>query len=152
MSIKAAVLLVAGGSLLLWTPGIARGQQRPVFQVQSVVASGRSWFAGIGIGAGVGLTLRTGVGLSASFGIKESRAAARSEVLASFHLSPPGFARVNPYLAAGAAFLWAAGGPDREYMVLSLGVERQLGARLRGFGEAGLGGGPRVAAGIRAAL
>jgi hypothetical protein len=73
-------------------------------------------------------------------------------VLASFYLSPPGFAKVDPYLAGGAAFLWSAALPQGEYLVLVLGLEKQLSTKLRGFAEAGLGGGARAAAGVRAAL
>ncbi len=130
---------------------MAAAQQRPVLQAQSVAALGSPWFVGVGIGAGLGLGLRTVIGLNASLGAEENGVAARIELLGSFHLSPPGFARVNPYLAVGAALTWSAG-PDRQYMVLALGIERQLGRALRGFLEGGWGGGFRGASGIRAAF
>lgn len=130
--------------------GASWAQQGPALQAHSVVVSGRPWFAGAGLGASLGLTLRTAVGLTASFGVEERRAAARAEVLASFYLSAPGAVRVNPYLAGGAALTWS-GVADRQYMVLAVGVERRLGGRVRGFLEAGVGGGWRAAAGLRAA-
>ncbi len=145
------MFVVAAASLLPPATGIAGAQQRPILQAQAVIAAGRPWFAGAGVGAGFGLSLRSAIGLNASFGTEENHVAARNEVLASFHLNPPGFARLNPYLAAGAALIWSAG-PDRQYMVLALGVERQLGSRLLGFVEAGWGGGLRAAVGVRAGL
>lgn len=145
-----ALFAVAVASSLGPAPGVAGAQQRPVLQLQSVVVAGPPWFAGAGVGAGFALSLRSGIAFNASLGAEENRAAARAEALASFHLNPPGFSRMNPYLAMGAASIWSAG-PDRQYLVLALGMERQLGHSLRGFLEGGLGGGLRLAAGVRAA-
>lgn len=120
-----------------------------MLQLQTLGATGNPWFLGGGLGASVSLSLRTRLTVSGSAGVVAGGPAVRAEALASFHLNPPGSSGLNPYLAAGAALLTSSEAAERGFMVATLGLEARLARRLRGFGEGGLGGGFRGAAGLR---
>jgi hypothetical protein len=92
-------------------------------------------------------SLRTRVSVAAGVGAVEGSAAVRGELLLHFLLNPTRRTGVAPYAAGGVAVV---GGPlDEGYLVLTLGLESRPGARLGWFVEAGIGGGARLAAGIR---
>ena len=90
---------------------------------------------------------RTRISAGLGLGASDGRAAGRGELLAHFLLNPTRRSGVGIYGAGGVA---AVGGPvDQGYLVLALGVEARPGGRSGWFVEAGVGGGVRLAAGMR---
>ena len=90
---------------------------------------------------------RMRVSATVGAGVSDGRAAWRGELLAHFLLNPTRRSGVGIYGAGGVA---AVGGPvDQGYLVLALGVEARPGGRSGWFVEAGVGGGVRLAAGVR---
>jgi hypothetical protein len=90
---------------------------------------------------------RTRISAGLGAGASDGRAAWRGELLAHFLLNPTRQWGVGVYGAGGLA---AVGGPvDQGYLVLTLGLEARPGARSGWFVEAGVGGGARLAAGVR---
>jgi hypothetical protein len=90
---------------------------------------------------------RTRLSFDAGAGVAGGEAAWRAELLAHFLLDPMGRSRAGLYGAGGVA---VAGGPSkREYLVLTLGLEGRPGDRSGWFVEGGVGGGVRIAAGLR---
>jgi hypothetical protein len=90
---------------------------------------------------------RTRISAGLGVGASDGRAAWRGELLAHFLLNPTRRWGVGVYGAGGLA---AVGGPvDQGYLVLTLGLEARPGGRSGWFVEAGVGGGARVAAGVR---
>ena len=90
---------------------------------------------------------RTRISAGLGAGVSDGRAAWRGELLAHFLLNPTRPRGVAVYGAGGIA---AVGGPvDQGYLVLTLGLETRPGGRSGWFVEAGVGGGVRVAAGVR---
>jgi hypothetical protein len=90
---------------------------------------------------------RTRISAGLGAGASEGRAAWRGELLAHFLLNPTRQWGVGVYGAGGLA---AVGGPvDQGYLVLTLGLEARPGAHSGWFVEAGVGGGARLAAGVR---
>ena len=90
---------------------------------------------------------RTRISAGLGAGASDGRAAWRGELLAHFLLNPTRRSGVGVYGAGGLA---AVGGPvDQGYLVLTLGLEARPGGRSGWFVEAGVGGGARLAAGVR---
>jgi hypothetical protein len=90
---------------------------------------------------------RTRISAELGAGVSDGRAAWRGELLAHFLLNPTRRGGVGIYGAGGIA---AVGGPvDQGYLVLTLGLEARPGGRSGWFVEAGVGGGARLAAGLR---
>jgi hypothetical protein len=90
---------------------------------------------------------RTRISAGLGLGASDGRAAGRGELLAHFLLNPTRRSGVGIYGAGGVA---AVGGPvDQGYLVLTLGLEARPGGRSGWFVEAGVGGGVRLAAGVR---
>lgn len=90
---------------------------------------------------------RTRISAGLGLGASDGRAAWRGELLAHFLLNPTRRSGAGIYGAGGVA---AVGGPvDQGYLVLTLGVEARPGGRSGWFVEAGVGGGVRLAAGVR---
>jgi len=90
---------------------------------------------------------RTRISAGLGAGVSDGRAAWRGELLAHFLLNPTRRRGVGVYGAGGIA---AVGGQvDQGYLVLTLGLETRPGGRSGWFVEAGVGGGVRVAAGVR---
>jgi hypothetical protein len=90
------------------------------------------------------------VAVSAAGGRLESRAAARGEVTLQLLLTPA--ARRGTGLYAGAGIAWQGSESDRGgsgYLTVLLGLESAPGRRWGWYGEAGLAGGARLAAGVR---
>jgi hypothetical protein len=93
------------------------------------------------------LSERGRLALAVGAGVSDGSAAWRAEALGHFLLAPRRRKGVAAYAGAGVA---AVGGPvDRGYLVLALGLEAAPGTRSGWFGEVGVGGGLRVAAGWR---
>ncbi len=103
-------------------------------------------------GAGLGYAVRPGgrvrLSVAAALGRSTSRLAARSEVLVGFHLDPTRQHGWAVYGGAGAALVLTER-DTAEYLLLVLGVESRPGGVSGWFAEVGLGGGVRVAAGLR---
>ncbi len=104
------------------------------------------------VGGGVGVAARPGarlrVGADAGAGSREGRTAGRFELLVSYHLITPRPRRVIPYAGGGAA-VTVTGAASEEFVLVVLGVEAPSTATLGWFGEVGLAGGLRFAAGVR---
>jgi len=115
-----------------------------------VVALGRdSTLVAGGVGAGLrlGRGLRVGATLSAG-ALTSGGAAGRGEALLAYHVSPPRQGGVGVYAAAGVAGE-VHGGETRGLIVALIGVEARPWNGGGWFGEGGVGGGVRVAAGYR---
>ena len=90
---------------------------------------------------------RTRISAGLGAGASGGRAAWRGELLAHFLLNPTRRWGVGVYGAGGLAVV--GGTVDQGYLVLTLGLEGRPGARSGWFVEAGVGGGARLAAGVR---
>jgi hypothetical protein len=90
---------------------------------------------------------RTRISAALGAGASDGRAAWRGELLAHFLLNPTRGWGVGVYGAGGLAAV--GGAVDQGYLVLTLGLEARPGGRSGWFVEAGVGGGARLAAGVR---
>jgi hypothetical protein len=149
---------------LLLRPLAAAAQQRP--GAVELGAAGLGAFAReTFVGGALGLGWRRGtLGRAAATvagGTLDGAAAARLEVSVQFLAGAPGRTGPTPYGGLGAAYVMARGAGACGYVLLLLGVERLSaggpaapggpgGRRVGWFVEAGVGGGTRVAAGLRA--
>jgi hypothetical protein len=112
----------------------------------TATASDPALVVGGGYGA-IRTSQRTRISAALGAGVSDGRAAWRGELLAHFLLNPTQRRGVGVYGAGGVA---AVGGPvDQGYLVLTLGLEARPGGRSGWFVEAGVGGGARLAAGMR---
>lgn len=137
--------LVAAAALAAPLPVAAQRVMELGVQATALAADPGSMFGG-GYGA-IRTSLRTRVSLAAGVGAADGDATVRGELLLHFLLNPTRRTGVAPYAAGGVAVV---GGPlDDGYLVLTLGLESRPGAPLGWFVEAGIGGGARLAAGIR---
>lgn len=106
------------------------------------------------VGGELGLARRTSnesrVALGLAGGSASGEAAARAQL--TLQLMVNSFARtgVGLYGGLGAAFSARRGSPGQGYVAILLGVESAPGRRHGWYGELGLGGGYRAAAGWRA--
>lgn len=73
----------------------------------------------------------------------------RTEVLGQFHLTPLELEGWGVYGGGGIAHAARAARSGRAYLVVFLGLERSPGGRRSWFIEGGLGGGYRMAVGLR---
>lgn len=105
-------------------------------------------FVGGGLGLGIRPPGRLGVFLGASAGVYDLDPAARFESLAVFRLNPYATSGVHVYGGAGVALLVRRGGNDG-YLAMVVGVESRPAGKAGWFLESGIGGGVRVAAGVR---
>lgn len=92
-------------------------------------------------------SLRTRLSAAALTGISDDKAAWRGELLIHFLLSPTRRTGVGVYATGGVAMV--AGAREQGYVVAGLGVESRPGASSGWFLEGGIGGGARVAVGLR---
>ncbi len=133
---------------LIVFPMIVVAQRATEWQAHALANVGGDRF----VGGGVGLALRTNgrmrVGVVLNAGDLEGTAAVRPELLGSFHLNPYKREGVSPYAGAGVAAVFSDR-PTREYIVAFVGLESRPGRSLGWFGEVGIGGGARVAAGVQ---
>ena len=122
-----------------------------------------AWEAGVGgvaalaaadfFGAALGVAHRPGgqVRLAATLapGVLDDRAAVRAEATGQFVVTPWARGGVGPYVGLGVAWLGAEGVPGAAYLTAFLGVEATPGRRFGWYAEAGVGGGARLALGVR---
>ena len=90
---------------------------------------------------------RTRISAGLGLGASDGRAAWRGELLVHFLLNPTRKAGVGIYGAGGVAAV--GGAVDQGYLVLTLRVETRPGERSGWIIETGVGGGVRLAAGVR---
>jgi hypothetical protein len=125
----------------------AEAQQVKELGVQVVGTASQPALVAGGFYAALRTSRRVRLSAGAALGAADGRSAWRGELLAHFLLTPGARRGVGAYGAGGIA---AVGGPvDEGYLVLTLGVETRPGARSGWFLEAGVGGGARLALGIR---
>jgi hypothetical protein len=105
-------------------------------------------FVGAGPGVGVSPTPRVSLRLLAAGGWSGGGAAGRAEALAAFSLAPWSGRGLEPYVAGGLAATASRGG-IRGYATAMVGLALATQRRAGWFGEIGVGGGLRLAAGIR---
>lgn len=111
----------------------------------AVVVASDPVFAGGGVSAGLSLSSEVELVGAALAGRRASQTVARGEFSARIHFARPADGRRDGYLFGGVA---AVSGSDRGgFLLIGAGVE--VGRRARWFAEVGLGGGVRVAVGIR---
>jgi hypothetical protein len=143
---RAAAPVVLAAAAGAWgRPAAAQGARE--FGVAGVVtASDPALMVGGGYAA-LRTSRRTRVSVGAGLGASDGHTAWRGELLAHFLLNPARRRGAGVYGAGGLAVV---GGPvDQGYLVLTLGLEARPGARSGWFVEAGVGGGARLAAGLR---
>jgi hypothetical protein len=131
-------------------PGRAAAQGWRETQLWGVaLASQPALFAG-GLGFAVRDAGRTRIGGALAAGTSEGgRATGRLEVAWHFLLDPARRQGLAIYGGGGAAISVIAHGRVRPWVLLVLGAETSPAAKHGFFVEAGLGGGARVAAGVR---
>lgn len=118
-------------------------------QMHAMVLVRDSTFVGGGAGGGLRMGRGFRVGLTAGAGwVAPGAAGGRAEVVAAYHLSPPGRRTVGVYAGAGAAAELVRG-DLRGLVVAVLGLEARPWAGGGFFAEAGVGGGARVVVGYR---
>lgn len=142
---RAATLGVAAA---ISATGAVRAQTVREYQVQGVAVATGAQFYGAGVGFALRPRGRSRIALSLSGGTTGDVAAGRAEVLFSYHVNPYARRGVTPYVFGGGAVL-ATSANHREYLVLGAGVETTPGRRWGLFLEGGVGGGLRIAGGIR---
>ncbi|HEU5319442.1 MAG TPA: hypothetical protein VFX28_01480, partial [Methylomirabilota bacterium] len=79
----------------------------------------------------------------------DGSAAVRAEATAQFLVNPGARAGVTAYGAAGVAYVGARGTRGMSYLTMFLGIEQGAARSWGWYGEAGLGGGLRIAVGVR---
>ena len=137
--------LLAAALMLGGVPVAA--QQVTEFGIMGVATASDPALAVAGGYGAIRTSRRTRVSAGLGAGVSDGRAAWRGELLAHFLLNPTRHRGVGVYGAGGIA---AVGGPvDQGYLVLTLGLEARPGEHSGWFVEAGVGGGVRVAAGVR---
>lgn len=125
----------------------AEAQQARELGIEAIATTARQTAVVAGPYLALRPSSRARISLSAGAGASEGALAWRGELLGHFLLSPakrrgPGF-----YGAAGVAAV--AGPAERGYIVLTVGLEEQPGARAGWVAEAGVGGGARLMLGYR---
>jgi hypothetical protein len=104
-------------------------------------------------GAAVGVSRRPGgqarLGVSVAGGVLEDRAALRLEATAQLVVTPTSRGGISPYAGLGVAWQGADGVPGAAYFMALLGVEAAPGRRFGWYTEGGVGGGARLAVGVR---
>lgn len=104
-------------------------------------------------GAAVGVARRPGgqarLAAMLAGGVLEDRAAVRVEATVQVVVTPWTRSGVGPYAGIGAAWQGADGVSGAAYLTLLVGVEAAPGRRFGWYTEAGVGGGARLAVGVR---
>jgi hypothetical protein len=140
---RAALLAAALGS----GGAPVAAQQVTEFGVMGIATASDPALVVAGGYAAIRTSGRTRISAGLGAGVGDGRAAWRGELLAHFLLNPTRQWGVGVYGAGGLA---AVGGPvEQGFLVLTLGLEARPGARSGWFVEAGVGGGARLAAGLR---
>jgi hypothetical protein len=122
-------------------------QQVTEFGVMGIAVASDPTLVVAGAYGAIRSSQRTRISAGLGAGASAGRVAWRGELLAHFLLNPTRRWGVGVYGAGGLA---AVRGPvDQGYLVLTLGLEARPGGRSGWFVEAGVGGGARLAAGLR---
>lgn len=138
--------LLLGGLLAVCVAGVTDAQ-RVEWQGGAVAVFTGTEFVGGGVGVGWRLSGRMRLGLAAALGEASDRVAGRVEAALGYHANP--FTRgLSPYVGGGLAVIAREGGTV-EYLTAYLGVEANPRGRWGWFGEIGVSGGVRAAAGVR---
>jgi hypothetical protein len=137
--------LLATAAILTPSPAAAQRIKELGFQATAVAADPASLVAGA-YGA-LRTSLRSRLSVAAGVGVSKGEAIVRGEVLAHFLLNPTRRRGAAFYVAGGLALV--GGVTDQGYLVMTLGVESRPWRPLGWFVEAGVGGGARLALGIR---
>jgi hypothetical protein len=131
---------------LMAAPPLAAQQVRELGVQLTATASDPALVAA-GLYGALRTSLRTRLSAAAAAGVSDDAAAWRGELLAHFLLSPAKRMGWGAYASGGVAMV--AGAVERGYVVASIGMESRPGTGSGWFLEAGVGGGARVAAGVR---
>ena len=124
--------------------------QRHAWQVHGLAAIADATYVGGGIGGALRVGRRLELAATATAGRLDDAFAGRGELLALVLLNPFQRRGAGLYGGAGVAVTGTSDAMD-ERIVLLVGLRRAGSARLGWFLEAGVGGGVRLAAGIRMA-
>jgi hypothetical protein len=147
------VFLAVAGAVLSYVSGTASAQRIPVTEVgAAAVATVARWdLAGVGVSVGYRPAAggQSRLALLVVGGSLDGRAAMRAEATAQYLLNPAARTGVTLYAAAGAAFVGASRIRGAGYLTVFLGLEQGAVRRWGWFAEAGVGGGARLAAGVR---
>lgn len=136
--------------LLVSAPVAAEAQGWRELQLGALAVASRPVFGGLSGGLAWRDRGRTRLAISLSGGVLESgKVGARIEALWNFLLDPQRSAGSAIYGGGGFALAGSPGASTQAFIVLALGVESSPGSRRSTFVEAGVGGGARLAAGIR---
>jgi hypothetical protein len=137
-------------TLLLLQPAAARAQGWREAWAWGVGSFGSPNVAAVGAGLAWRDRGRTRVGAAVAVGVGDwARAGGRAELIYHFLLDPALRRGTALYGGAGAAVNAAGDGRLRPFAQLVLGAEQAPGSRSGSFIEVGLGGGLRLAAGMR---
>jgi hypothetical protein len=147
------VVLAVAALVLPYGTSTASAQRISVTEVgAAAVATVARWNLA---GAGVSVAYRPAAGgqgrlaLLVVGGSLDGRAAVRAEATAQYLLNPGTRTGVTLYAAAGTAFVGASRIRGAGYLTVFLGLEQGAARRWGWFAEAGVGGGARLAAGVR---
>lgn len=129
----------------------ARAQQLTATEVSvgAVAAVSRRDFWGAAASLGRRVDNQTRVTGAAAVGVLGPRAAMRLEAVAQLIINPSGRGGAGLYAGAGLAWQGARGMRGGGYVTALVGLESAPGARRGWYAEFGLGGGVRVALGLR---
>ncbi len=136
--------------VLLLLPGAVAAQARRGLElgVGGLFAAAREEFVGGALGLAIRGVHRERMGLTLAAGHQDGEPAGRVEPSAQFLLNPMA-AGVTVYGGLGVAYVLRRGAASAGYLLLLLGVERGAARSPGWYVELGLGGGVRVAAGVR---
>lgn len=132
-------------------PAPAAAQQLTATEISAGVLAAISAqaFGGAAVGLGRRLDNQTRLSGIAAVGMLGMAAAGRVEGTAQIIVNPSGRGGAGLYAGAGVAWQGAHGARGGAYLTAVLGLESAPGARRGWYGEVGLGGGVRLALGLR---
>jgi hypothetical protein len=138
-------LLTLGGSFA--AAGPAAAQRGSELGVQTIATASDPALIVAGAYGALLTSARTRLSAGLGAGVSQGEFAARAELLGHFLLSPGQPRGAGFYFAGGLALV--EGPVDREYLVLTAGLEQRPAADAGWSAELGVGGGVRVALGYR---
>jgi len=142
--------LALAAALLMAGPRTARAQGWRETQLWAVGLTSRPAVVAAGLGFAARDAGRTRLGFALAAGTAEGgRAAGRAEVAWHFLLDPGRRHGLSVYGGGGAALTVVEHARVRPFVLVVLGIETAPTARTGLFVESGLGGGVRIAAGLR---
>ena len=140
--------LVAVASL---APGSASSQQLTATEVSASALAALSGRDFVGMAGGISRRVdnQTRVAALAAVGSLGGGGALRLEAIAQLIVNPSGRGGAGLYAGTGVAWQGGRGSAGRGYVTALVGLEGAPGARRGWFAEVGLGGGVRLALGLR---